>query len=143
MIWNWLKNLIFPEQINGANRCETYLFRWHLLSLPWCKVYLHRFVADDWSRDMHDHPKRFISIGLWGRYTEWTPAGSRRYSAPWVRTFPAEHIHRLTIDEGRECWTLVIVLAAMRPWGFWHLGQFIPWKKYVTSTLADQMKSCP
>jgi hypothetical protein len=104
-------------------------------------VYLHHFVADDWSRDLHDHPKRFISIGLWGWYFEDTPAGTKRYHAPWLRTFPAEHIHRLRVPS-KNCWTLVIVLKPVREWGFWHEGQFIGWRQYVGSKTADKMKAC-
>lgn len=130
------------EEINGGGRCATYLFRWTLLACRWFAVYLHHFVGDDWSLDMHDHPKRFVSIGLSGRYIEETPAGERLYRAPWIRTFPAEHIHRLRLC-GRDCWTLVIVFRATRPWGFWHLGSWVSWKSYVKGPLADTMKNCP
>lgn len=120
-----LNRLFKLEEINGRHRCPTYLYRWTLYATRWFSVYLHHFVGDDWSRDMHDHPKRFISIGLAGGYTEETPSGERRYAAPWIRSFPPEHIHRLRLDPGKECWTLVITLRAVRPWGFWHLGRFI------------------
>ena len=131
------------EEINGHERCPTYLFRWTLLSTRWFKIYLHKFVGDDWSRDLHDHPKRFISIGLWGRYLEETPAGKRCYRAPWVRSFPAEHQHRISTPWG-TCWTLVIVLRTVREWGFWHDGKFIGWRPYVEGQggIADKMKAC-
>jgi hypothetical protein len=101
-ILNWLFG--DPEQINGHERCETYLWRWTITK--WCGrgIYLHHFIGDDWSRDLHDHPKRFISIGLYGWYieeTRWTgvPGGMhfKKYTAPWIRTFPATHIHRLPV----------------------------------------------
>ncbi len=141
-----------PEEINGANRCPTYLYRWHLWRTRWFRVYLHHFVGDDWSLDLHDHPKRFISIGLRGWYVETTPhqhadftAGTvdRIYVAPWIRTFPPEHIHRISTPS-KSCWTLVIVLKNEREWGFWHLGEFIHWKAYVKpgSPIADEMKAC-
>ena len=133
-----------PEQINGAHRCPTYLYRWFLLRTQWFKVYLHHFVADDWSRDLHDHPKRFISIGLRGWYIEETPSGEQIYRAPWIRSFPAEHIHRLRVPS-KSCWTLVIVLRGTREWGFWHFGRFIPWRSYVKgpdSAIADKMRAC-
>lgn len=148
------------EEINGRERCETYLYRWVLSSNRWFKAYLHHFVGDDWSRDLHDHPKRFISIGLRGSYYEHTPTGpnagacpcgcgaqhtqARLYRAPWIRSFPATHIHRLTVPS-KNCWTIVIVLKTVREWGFWHGGRFIPWRNYVDgadSGLADKMKAC-
>jgi hypothetical protein len=141
------------EEINGGHRCPTCLYRWTLFSRRGhFGVYLHHFVGDDWSRDLHDHPKRFISIGLWGWYLEETPAGLIRhhpetlitkYQAPWIRTFPASHIHRLTVPS-KNCWTLVIVLKPVREWGFWHLGKFIPWRNYVQGEggIADEMKAC-
>lgn len=163
-----------PEEINGGDRCPTYLYRWIVFGKrkpllpdgrkrrePPFKVYIHRFVADDWSMDLHDHPKRFISIGLKGGYIEWSPCtacgvpcGFREqkiFNAPWIRSFPAEHIHRLSLFQShpdgapKDCWTLVIVLRGQREWGFWHLGRFIHWRSYVMgedSHIADEMKSC-
>lgn len=162
MILRLLSRLFKLEEINGANRCPTYLYRWTLFQPRWAwakgfGVYLHRFVGDDWSLDLHDHPKRFISIGLAGRYAEThrLPAGhtthdydefrTREHVAPWLRSFPAEHCHRLTVRPGEECWTLVIVLPASRPWGFWHNGAFIPWREYVSgkfSHIADRQAVC-
>jgi hypothetical protein len=154
------------EEINGHGRCPTYLYRWTLLQPRWPAwlwggfgVYVHHFVGDDWSLDLHDHPKRFISIGLKGAYAETVPDYSfpgalihgaektRIYRAPWVRTFPAAHIHRIALlEDRRTCWTLVIVLRAVREWGFWHDGCWFPWKEYVrgaASAIADRMKACP
>lgn len=167
-----LNRLFTLEEINGGNRCPTYLYRWTLFQPRrprWLwrgfGIYLHHFVGDDWSRDLHDHPKRFISIGLWGRYIEETPhlefyydgkphahlppsrlvSQDRLYVAPWVRTFPATHVHRLRLVDGQDCWTLVIVLRAVREWGFWHDGYWIHWKDYVrgsASAIADKMRAC-
>jgi hypothetical protein len=142
-----LNRLFRLEQINGGGRCPTYLYRWTLFAVPKrLGVYLHRFVGDDWSRDMHDHPKRFVSIGLKGRYVEETPDGERTYVAPWFRTFPAHHVHRLKLVDRRPCWTLVVVFKPVREWGFWHAGEWIHWREYVKgarATAADMMKNCP
>lgn len=137
------------EEINGAGRCPTYLHRWHLLRLPrGMNVYLHKFVGDDWSRDLHDHPKRFVSIGLWGSYVEWTPIDSygdgirsQTFRAPWFRTFPPEHIHRICWT-GRPCWTLVFQGPTRRQWGFWHRGIWYPWETYLNTEHADSERSC-
>lgn len=139
----WLNRFFKLEEINGADRCATHLYRWTLFRCRWFSIYLHKFVGEDWSKDQHDHPKRFLSIGLAGSYREFTPRGQRVFRAPWIRTFPAEHIHRIELVDGKPCWTLVTVFAATRPWGFWHLGQWINWRTYVGSKIADQMKSCP
>lgn len=153
---HWLLNLICgaAEEINGANRCPTYLYRWTLLKIGKRGVYLHHFVGDDWTLDLHDHPKRFISIGLWGSYieetpfepadSEWAKLGPVRttWRAPWFRTFPAEHRHRLSLICGRPCWTLVIVGDSTRPWGFWHEGKLVGWREYVNSPEADERKAC-
>lgn len=141
-----------PEEINGDHRCGTYLYRWFLIRTRWFKAYLHHFVGDDWSRDFHDHPKRFISIGLWGWYIEQTPCHfnsycdcqQKIYLAPWLRSFPASHIHRLRVPS-KNCWTIVIVLKTVREWGFWHEGRFIQWHDYVYGygkEVADKMKAC-
>jgi len=157
---NLIDRIFRLEEINGGNRCPTYLYRWTIFQPRWARkfwrgfgIYVHRFVGDDWSRDLHDHPKRFISIGLKGSYVEWTPPAEGEhlqrmdiYRAPWIRTFPATHIHRITLREDRKpCWTLVIVLRSVREWGFWHAGLFIPWKDYVrgsASAIADKMRAC-
>jgi hypothetical protein len=145
-----LLNLIFgrAEEINGGERCPTYLYRWVLLKICGRAAYLHKLVGDDWSFDFHDHPSRFVSVGLWGSYLEETPNGEgqrelRRYRAPWVRSFPPEYRHRLSTPWG-TCWTLVIVLRKVRPRGFWHDGKFIAWRDYVEGVdgIADKMKSC-
>lgn len=139
-----------PEEINGGNRCPTYLWRWTVTKWRGRGIYLHHFVGDDWSRDLHDHPKRFISIGLYGWYIEQTPCPftptcdcqKKMYRAPWIRSFPATHIHRLSVPS-KNCWTLVIVLKPVREWGFWHERRFIPWKRYVQGEdgIADRMKA--
>lgn len=140
-----LSRLFSEEEINGNGVCPTYLYRWTLLRVgSLFAIYLHKFVGNDWSLDCHDHPKRFVSIGLRGGYIEFTPnAKPRVWNAPWVRTFPAEHIHRLVgPTPEKPCWTLVIVGRAVRPWGFWHFGQFVPWRKYVNSPDAAKNRSC-
>lgn len=142
MILNYLFGK--AEEINGSERCPTYLFRWTILKAKNWQLYLHHFVGDDWSLDLHDHPKRFISIGLWGWYLEHTQKGIKRYNAPWLRSFPAEHRHRLEVPS-KNCWTLVVVTKRVRDWGFWNNGNFIQWYDYVKGSkkeLANKAKAC-
>lgn len=144
LIDRWFK----IELIRSGENCPVYLFRWWLMTLlgGW-KVYLHHFVGDDSARDLHDHPRAFISIGLWGGYTEETPyvdsrgsestvlVNRKNYVAPWIRYFPPEHKHRLILFPGkRSTWTLVIVGPLKRSWGFWVRGKWIHYKTYLSST---------
>lgn len=141
----WWERLLRHEEIDGDHLCPVYLHRWTLLSLFGCGVYLHKFTGDDWSTALHDHPKRFISIGLRGQYIEHTPHGEPRlYRAPWIRTFPATHVHRLSgPTPEKPCWTLVIVLWRQREWGFWWEGSWVDWKSFVFGKDAARSKSCP
>ena len=133
-----------PELID-----DHYLQRWTLAAFRnGAGAYLQRFVGSDCNRDLHDHPKRFVSIGLWGSYIEETPApagsrGRRTFRAPWVRTFPAEHIHRILLPEGGgECWTLVIVLPATQEWGFYTRGGWIRWTDYTAARRNRLNRDC-
>jgi hypothetical protein len=140
------------ETMSGAGRCPVYLERWTLATAFGCGVYLHHFIGDDWALDPHDHPRRFISIGLKGWYFEdvfesHDPGPSNglpqtrlvkteTYSAPWVRSFPAEHLHRVRAAECGDVWTLVIVLRKSRPWGFVRDGLWVPFRDYVFGGIA-------
>ena len=139
---SWLDRYFVKEELDGDGICPTYMFRWTLLRLPNFQIYLHHFVGDDWTRDLHDHPKRFFSIGLRGSYVEETPHGDRVYTAPWVRTFPATHIHRLRLINKEPCWTMVIVTKPVRAWGFWSAGKWVPWASYVDGSAARARKNC-
>lgn len=134
----------FPmEEINGDGMCPTYLYRWTILRWRARALYLHYFIGDDWTLDLHDHPRRFVSLGLWGRYIEETQAGERVWRAPWLRSFPATHRHRLKLIDKRPCWTLVLVLKKERPWGFWTEGRWVEWRQYLKLPAASERKSCP
>lgn len=168
-----LGRLCAYETMSGNGRCPVYLERWTLLKLFGCALYLHHFLGDDWAADPHDHPRRFVTIGLWGWYWEdvyqphdfecphpqcyegWLHSDedvtcdgpcrvcgptTKRYSAPWFRTFPASHLHRVRAAECGNTWTLVLVLPKSRPWGFVQSGAWIPWKRYTFG--KEARKSC-
>jgi hypothetical protein len=111
------------EAMSGNGVCPVYLERWILGEAFNCGAYLHHFIGDDWALDPHDHPRRFISIGVKGWYWEdiFYPDGTLKqtfkYKAPWIRSFPAEHLHRVRASECGNCWTIVIVLPKSRRWG--------------------------
>ena len=125
-----LHRLLTPEEIDGAGRCPTYLFRWTLLNTRWGNLYLHKFMGNDWAKDLHDHPKRFVSMGIKGSYLEENKNGFTRYKAPWIRTFPASHKHRITVPEP-PVYTIVFVGTPSRDWGFWVDGRWVKWDEYI------------
>lgn len=136
------------ESMDGAGLCPVYLERWTIGQAFGCGIYLHHFIGDDWAIDPHDHPRRFISIGLKGWYFEDVyrnpcidPACSiggktqlietLKFTAPWIRSFPAHHLHRVRAAECGNTWTLVIVLPKSRDWGFVRDGKWFGFREYV------------
>jgi hypothetical protein len=137
----WFRVLISgkPHFYIGGD-VRPYMLRWYLIPRNrWLNIYLHKFVRDDDDRALHDHPWSFVSIILWGQYTEITEVGS----AGSVRGFldvayrPADHRHRVVLDQkdGRPvpCWTLVFTGSKTRTWGFWCPKGFVPWNEFVAS----------
>ncbi len=123
--------------------CPPFVQRWTVVPafisrLFGCDVFLHRFIRSDYAQDMHDHVARFISIGVRGRYVELTPDGEMEWRAPWIRTFPANHIHTIKLYPNETAWTMVIIFRLKRKeWGFWKDGAWIHWRKYLRQNKCD------
>lgn len=167
---NFIMKLIdrwFPvEIINGNGICEVYLRRRELLRLfgkkgvsgsGW-RVYLHHFLADDWSLDEHNHPKWFLSIGLWGKYAEQMTYYDvaiegertiyRTWYAPWIRWFPASHRHRIVLFKDKAgkpipAWTIVITPPSSAVWGWFARRGWVESEEYMSSIDALERRSCP
>lgn len=143
---NLLRRLTAYEEMSGAGACPVYLRRWTLARGFGCALYLHHFIGDDWAIDPHDHPRRFVTLGLKGWYWEdvFNERGERtethRFQALWLRSFPAAHVHRVRASECGNTWTLVLVLPKSRAWGFIRDGEWIPFRQYVFGGKAR--KSC-
>lgn len=118
-----------PEVIDTWGMQAPYLLRWDVIKLWGFVVKFHVFMRSD-ADVMHDHPARFVSIGLAGRYHEIDSTGKvREYRAPWIRTFQAEHAHKILID--KPCLTLCIVFPKTRTWGFHCPNGWMPFKSFV------------
>jgi hypothetical protein len=79
---------------------------------------VHRFVASDPDRGVHDHPWRWaFSLILAGWYLE-----ERRYSVHvrrWFNWLSGDTFHRVVMPEGaRDVWTLFVHGGRVKPWGF-------------------------
>jgi hypothetical protein len=92
--------------IDGPDQ-QPYLERYHLLRLPFgYQVYLHRFVASDPGRGLHNHPwKNALSLVLCGSYQETRMLGAGAGNAlqqRWLRPgrlnfISGEVFHRINI----------------------------------------------
>lgn len=116
-----------------VGRPGQYLNRWQVRKLKDGRaIYIHQFLGADQPEIVHDHPKWFTSIGLWGSYVDcfWDEhAGYKKYQqydAPWCRSFPAEFKHHIWLPEGKTCWTLVITGSQTQEWGFYPNEHYVP-----------------
>ena len=113
--------------INGPDR-KPYLERYFLARLPFgYRVYLHRFVASDPGRGLHDHPWRHaLSILLSGSYRETRMLDARhgnalqqrRLGPGSVNFIGGDSFHRINLEPGRECWSLFLHAPTVKSWGF-------------------------
>jgi hypothetical protein len=111
--------------IDGPDQ-QPYLERYHLLRLPFgYQVYLHRFVASDPGRGLHNHPwKNALSLVLCGSYQETRMLGAGAGNAlqqRWLRPgrlnfISGEVFHRINIPENTECWSLFVHAARAKSW---------------------------
>jgi len=113
--------------IDGPDR-QPYLERYHLLRLPFgYQAYLHRFVASDPGRGLHDHPWRHaFSLVLCGEYREVRMQDARQDNKLQTRRFRAGRFnfingsifHRVDIRDNSECWSLFVHGPKAKAWGF-------------------------
>ncbi len=113
--------------IRGENN-EPYLERYHLLRLPFgIHIYLHRFVASDPGRALHNHPWRSaLALVLSGKYQETRLSSTvngqqlnnRVIKAGRLNYISGKIYHRINLPPEGEAWTLFIHTASHRSWGF-------------------------
>jgi hypothetical protein len=115
-----------------------YMDRWWFLpEIFGERARVHRTRRSDHDRHLHDHPWHFVSVILEGGYSEEIEVANaggltdrRRYRPGDVLFRHAEHRHRLEIEDGGDCWSLVFTSHNVREWGFWTERGFVPWQQY-------------
>lgn len=117
---------MFKHESLGLAECP-YMRRW-VLDLGLFAVRFHRWTASDDARAFHDHPWWFLTLVLWGGYTDVSPSGRDRLSVGSIRFRPASHRHTVEVD--RLTWTMLITGAPRRRWGFWVDGKLRRRDKY-------------
>lgn len=108
--------LQFRHERMGYPECP-YLVRWMLIIFGF-SIRLHRWIRSDDDRYFHDHSCDFVSIVLWGRYTNVTPDGEFPVRAPSIWSSRAENRHYLRIPKG-GAWTLLLCGRPRHKWGFY------------------------
>jgi hypothetical protein len=127
----WLSGFLPCRIIDGDD--GPYLERYYLATLFGWQFYLHRFVASDPDRGLHDHPWRLaFSLILSGFYFEETRAGTR--VVRWANWLTGDSFHRVVLPFHAKqitptaqeyagpvipCWTLFCHGPNVKPWGFW------------------------
>jgi len=107
---------------------RDYLERYYIGKLFGFTFYLHRFVAPDGERKVHDHPWRTaFSVVLAGSYVEewvqWmdlTAEGgwsAKMRRIRWFNWIPGHRFHRVANAEP-ETWTLFVHGGRVKGWGF-------------------------
>lgn len=79
---------------------------------------------------MHDHPVSFLSIVVWGGYSEMRPwrGGFRLYPRNWYNFIRATDIHRIIAT--KPAITVCFMGPVVRKWGFWTKDGWMYWRDY-------------
>ena len=127
-----------------AEEGSVYLERYYLFTLLGWRFYLHRFVASDPDRGLHDHPwPRAFSIILAGQYWEETRSGRRLVR--WFNSLTGDTFHRVVLPHVGlyefPCWTLFFHRSGRaKTWGFLRgeAGKAQVFTPYSYATEGDQ-----
>jgi hypothetical protein len=123
ILWKLTSRL--PQRIIDEEG-RPYLERYYVGTVFGYRFYLHRFVASDPDRGLHDHPwQRAYSIILSGTYTELTRIGPKQVK--WFNTLTHDKFHRVLLSELKyedmiipnPCWSLFFhTKDNINKWGF-------------------------
>jgi len=122
---------LFNYEHDGLSDCLEY---WRIKT-RWFGVRLHRWKKDDNDEFSHDHPWSFVTLVLWGGYTDVSHDGVVDHlSAGSVRFRRAEHRH--TVKDCAGCWTLVVMGPTRRD-GHAYIGdQVADWHEWLRKVCA-------
>lgn len=171
---NWFAKLMrkFGRErvIYRSDNNLPYMYRYYLLHKPKdgvdpkFNVFIHNIVQSDIG-DPHDHPWSYMSVILWGGYTEhiWSPTdkyGSWAFSqrvdldvkfrpAGSIIFAKAENTHMVYLNRhGRDmnfrpAWTLFIRGPKVREWGFLNTltGTWEHYRSYLNKRFAADRRS--
>ena len=110
-----------------------YLTRWRIVQTPWAALYLHRMDAPDSRPTLHDHPWRFLSLVLRGGYVErrlnpGTMEVDESHTIRRVNRMRTSDAHAIIKLDRTPTWTLLLVGARLRTWGYWEPTAAANWQ---------------
>lgn len=124
--WAFMEKFVVP---NFDTDDETYLTRWRIIQTPWFGVYLHRIGTPDSRPTLHDHPWNFTAFVLRGGYIErrldpMTMQVNESHRIRFVNRMRTHDAHAITRLFRVPTWTLVLVGARRRTWGYFEPSVF-------------------
>lgn len=139
---------------------RIYLNRWGFGHDRIGRVFLHRMDAPDPGVDLHDHPWWFVSLIVWGGYTEQradtrdAPMFARlaeKFGSPHcrrgvevvrrpgsLRSMRLDECHTITHLSRRTSWSLVVGGPRRRTWGFYLPSGYMVEREYDQTVRADR-----
>lgn len=126
----WITARLPAREIRGEHG-DPYLERYYVFSLRGWNVYIHRFLASDPDRGLHDHPwENSISLVLSGGYRELRTYSYRILRPGYLNRIRGHDFHRILLDPGREAWTLFLHGPRTKGWGFQRNGEYTPFAEH-------------
>jgi len=128
--WDYIMEYTYRKRVIKDINGDDYLQRYYVflkdrVSSPF-NIFIHKFLLSD-TDDMHNHPWSYITIILKGGYWEETFVDNdlnkervKKWCGPgYFQYVDANHIHRITLKDNVDCWTLFIPFSQKQEWGFY------------------------
>jgi hypothetical protein len=143
----WLNDLtsnvkFFQKENFNSPQGDPYMERYIVFGCNLFSIYIHKFIDDDWSRFPHNHPRKFWSFILAGKYIECCynkKEAKYKLYLPGNRNFiGTDTIHRI-VGVYRPCWTLCIGGRTSGKWGFFDIDkdEYIPHEVYIKEMYGE------
>jgi len=108
---------------------SKYITRLHIIKTPWFAICLHWLHKPDPEPFHHDHPVSFLSVILWGAYSEIRNGKFKfRYYFNYMSASPNDR-HTI-VSVSPNTLTLAFMGPKVRDWGFHTDKGWVYWKDY-------------
>lgn len=109
--------------------------RWQIIQTKWFGVYFHKIYQADTDKHCHDHPWDYISIPLWGVFTEQRQLNSNSHEYSIVHPGmiikrKATDLHKIYSLQSKVVYTLFFTGRRKRAWGYNIDDKWYPWEEY-------------